>query len=91
MAGVDDPAKAGFVLGSSRRRGAPSDAVAWGEPAVEVPAPLDALRSLVAERRALDELVDEQVRVCAASGASWASIADVLGVSRQAVHKRYAG
>jgi DNA-directed RNA polymerase specialized sigma24 family protein len=53
--------------------------------------PEEALASVVALRRLADRLeraaVDEAVR----QGWTWARIAEALGVTRQAVHKRHAG
>ncbi|MDJ0954695.1 MAG: hypothetical protein QNJ81_13540 [Acidimicrobiia bacterium] len=53
--------------------------------------PLDALEDL----ETLDEFVADysQARVddARAAGASWAEIADKLGVTRQAAHKRFGG
>jgi hypothetical protein len=47
------------------------------------------LRAVVALRRLLEQLERVQVENARASGWSWQSIADALGVSRQAVHKKY--
>jgi DNA-directed RNA polymerase specialized sigma24 family protein len=40
-------------------------------------------------RRLLEHLEDTQVRRARELGWSWQEIADVLGVSRQAVHKKH--
>ena len=62
--------------------------------AAELPPPTDpaaALAAVVALRRRAEQLeyaaVDEAVR----QGWTWAQIAQALGVSRQAAHKRHAG
>lgn len=48
------------------------------------------LRAVAALRRLLETLELLQVERALASGASWAEIAGHLGVSRQAVHRKYA-
>ena len=56
--------------------------------------PLDQLaqaaRSAVELEDMADALLGHFVEACRASGCSWADISDVLGVSRQAAHKRFA-
>jgi DNA-directed RNA polymerase specialized sigma24 family protein len=47
------------------------------------------LRAVRALRRLLEHLEETQVRRARAEGWSWQDIADVLGVSRQAVHKKH--
>ena len=47
------------------------------------------LRAVRALRRLLEHLEDTQVRRAREQGWSWQEIAEVLGVSRQAVHKKY--
>ena len=47
------------------------------------------LRSVAALRRLLEALEQAQVRNARAAGWSWQEIAQELGVSRQAVHKKY--
>lgn len=47
------------------------------------------LRSVAALRRLLEQLEAVQVRSARAQGWSWQEIAAELGVSRQAVHKKY--
>ena len=51
--------------------------------------PRTGLRAVRALRRLLEHLEDSQVRRARALGWSWQEIADVLGVSRQAVHKKH--
>ena len=51
--------------------------------------PKTGLRAVRALRRLLDHLEETQVRRARALGWSWQEIADVLGVSRQAVHKKH--
>lgn len=48
------------------------------------------LRAVAALRRLLETLEYGQVRSALADGASWSDIAADLGVSRQAVHRKYA-
>ena len=47
------------------------------------------LRAVRALRRLVEHLEETQVRRARAEGWSWQEIADVLGVSRQAVHKKH--
>ena len=51
--------------------------------------PLVGLRAVVALRRLADTLELRQVEAGLAAGHSWSEIADALGVTRQAVHKKY--
>jgi DNA-directed RNA polymerase specialized sigma24 family protein len=55
------------------------------------PDPVVGLRAVAALRRLLDTLEDLQVANARSMGWSWQDIAEVLGVSRQAVHKKHAG
>ncbi|SDQ44528.1 hypothetical protein [Quadrisphaera sp. DSM 44207] len=48
------------------------------------------LRAVAALRRLLETLELRQVEQALAHGASWSDIAAELGVTRQAVHKKYA-
>ena len=60
---------------------------------IRVPDPADpeaALAAVVALRRLADRLEHDAVEHAVAQGWTWARVADVLGVSRQAVHKRHA-
>ena len=52
--------------------------------------PATGLRAVAALRRLLEQLEATQVASARASGWSWQEIAEVLGVSRQAVHKKHA-
>lgn len=52
--------------------------------------PEDALAAVVALRRKADQMEREAVGKALALGWSWADIAQALGVSRQAAHKRLA-
>lgn len=47
------------------------------------------LRAVAALRRLLEHLESAQVRSARAEGWPWQQIADELGVSRQAVHKKH--
>jgi DNA-directed RNA polymerase specialized sigma24 family protein len=51
--------------------------------------PRTGLRAVRALRRLLEHLEVTQVRRARTLGWSWQEIADVLGVSRQAVHKKH--
>ena len=53
--------------------------------------PLEALGQIAALERQLDSETEIQVRRARVQGCSWEVIAAALGVSRQAVHKRFAG
>jgi ATP-dependent Clp protease ATP-binding subunit ClpA len=55
----------------------------------EAAAPLDALRLASELRRELDAFEHEQVALALAEGETFASIARDLGLSRQAVHRRF--
>jgi len=52
--------------------------------------PATGLAAVVALRRLADRLEDSQVERAMRSGWSWAEVAEVLGVTRQAVHKKHA-
>jgi DNA-directed RNA polymerase specialized sigma24 family protein len=51
--------------------------------------PREGLEAVVALRRTLEALEAAQVENAFVAGWSWAQIAEVLGVSRQAVHKKH--
>jgi DNA-directed RNA polymerase specialized sigma24 family protein len=53
--------------------------------------PREGLEAVVALRRMLEALEAAQVENAFVAGWSWAQIAEVLGVSKQAVHKKHAG
>ncbi|QNE18900.1 hypothetical protein F1D05_14515 [Kribbella qitaiheensis] len=48
------------------------------------------LAAAVALRRLADRLEDSQVEEAMRTGWSWSDVAEVLGVTRQAVHKKHA-
>lgn len=52
--------------------------------------PREGLEAVVALRRMLEGLEAAQVENAFVAGWSWAGIAEVLGVSKQAVHKKHA-
>jgi len=51
--------------------------------------PADGLAAVVALRELADRLEDAQVEAALREGWSWPQIAQALGVSRQAVHKKH--
>jgi hypothetical protein len=62
-------------------------------PGVEVPVspdPADALASVVALRRLADRIEDAAVEQAMRAGWNWPQVAEALGVTRQAVHKKHA-
>jgi len=52
--------------------------------------PAEGLAAVVALRRLADRLEAGQVERAISDGWSWSDVADALGVSRQAVHKKHA-
>lgn len=52
--------------------------------------PATGLRAVAALRRLLAQLEEIHVRNARGEGWTWQEIADAIGVSRQAVHKKYA-
>jgi hypothetical protein len=52
--------------------------------------PADGLAAVVALRRLADRLEDGEVERAVRDGWTWALIAEALGVTRQAVHKKHA-
>jgi DNA-directed RNA polymerase specialized sigma24 family protein len=52
--------------------------------------PREGLEAVVALRQTLEALEAAQVENAFVAGWSWAQIAEVLGVSKQAVHKKHA-
>ncbi len=52
--------------------------------------PREGLEAVVALRRLLEMLEAAQVENAFVAGWTWAEIAEVLGVSKQAVHKKHA-
>jgi hypothetical protein len=52
--------------------------------------PADQLASAVALRRLADRLEDDGVERALRDGWGWSRIAEALGVTRQAVHKKHA-
>ncbi len=53
--------------------------------------PRSGLRATAMARGALERVEAVQVRRARAQGRTWAEIAEALGVSKQAVHKKYGG
>lgn len=62
-------------------------------PPISTPDPLgevaDGLAAVVALRELADRLEDAEVEHALRDGWSWTQIADALGVTRQAVHKKH--
>ena len=54
-------------------------------------APLELVEDIPILEAFVDDFADARIADARAAGASWADIAQRLGVSRQAVHKRFAG
>lgn len=52
--------------------------------------PADGLAAVVAMRRLADRLEDAEVERAVRDGWTWSLIAEALGVTRQAVHKKHA-
>lgn len=52
--------------------------------------PTEALAAVVALRRLADRLERASVQAAVDQGWSWVQIAEALGVSKQAVHKKFA-
>lgn len=52
--------------------------------------PREGLEAVVALRRLLEALEAAQVENAILAGWSWAQVAEILGVSKQAVHKKHA-
>jgi predicted ArsR family transcriptional regulator len=52
--------------------------------------PGDGLAAVVALRRLADRLEDAEVERALRAGWSWSQVAEALGVTRQAVHKKHA-
>jgi hypothetical protein len=52
--------------------------------------PTEALATVVALRRLADQLEDAAVEQAMRTGWSWPDVAEALGVTRQAVHKKHA-
>jgi hypothetical protein len=55
-----------------------------------VPDPADALAAAVALRRLADRVEDDAVRRALQTGWSWSEVAEALGVTKQAAHKKHA-
>ncbi|MDP9292990.1 MAG: hypothetical protein M3O90_00970 [Actinomycetota bacterium] len=52
--------------------------------------PADSLAAVVALRRLADRMEDAEVERALRDGWTWAQVAEALGVTRQAVHKKHA-
>ncbi|WP_172120144.1 hypothetical protein [Actinomyces faecalis] len=58
--------------------------------AADTTSPQAGLRAVAALRRLTDSLELAQVEAALTAGLGWSQIAEQLGVTRQAVHKKYA-
>lgn len=56
----------------------------------EIQEPADALAAVAALRRLADQLEDAAVEHAMREGWSWPQVAEALGITRQAVHKKHA-
>lgn len=56
----------------------------------ELPDPADGLAAVVALRRLADRLEEAEVERALREGWTWSHVAEALGVTRQAVHKKHA-
>lgn len=65
------------------------DAVQLAATASDTSTPVQGLRAVASLRAVVDSLELRQVEQALRSGESWSSIAAALGVTRQAVHKKY--
>ncbi|MFW5417714.1 hypothetical protein J0910_13965 [Nocardiopsis sp. CNT-189] len=65
------------------------DAVQLAATASDTSAPVEGLRAVSSLRTLVDTLELLQVEQALRAGESWSSIAAALGVTRQAVHKKY--
>ncbi|GAA1097528.1 hypothetical protein GCM10009605_37280 [Nocardiopsis composta] len=72
-------------------RGMEQDRVAQLAESVNDESPINALIATVALREEVERLLSLHVRRARAQGATWSEIAMVLGISKQAVHKKYGG
>jgi hypothetical protein len=60
------------------------------EDAAQLDDPRQSLRAVAALRRLLEQLETSHVERALRAGWTWAQVADELGVSKQAVHQKYA-
>jgi biotin operon repressor len=58
--------------------------------AEEIPDSADRLAAVVALRRLADQLEDAAVEQAMRDGWTWPQVAEALGITRQAVHKKHA-
>lgn len=66
------------------------DAQALALAAADIADPRAGLRAVASLRVLTETLELRQVEAALRSGSSWQDVADALGVSRQAVHRKYA-
>jgi hypothetical protein len=65
------------------------DAMELAATASDTSAPVAGLRAVASLRTLVDALESRQVEEALRAGETWSSIAAALGVTRQAVHKKY--
>ncbi len=75
---------------SRKSRGPQDEAVRLARRAATPGEPIDSLRAIADLRRRLDALEADRVDAALQTGASWRVIADAIGVSRQAAHRKHA-
>ena len=66
------------------------DAMTTAATAADTKDPVAGLRAVTALRRLTDTLELAQVEAALGQGLGWSTIAELLGVTRQAVHKKHA-
>lgn len=71
--------------------GTGSERVSQLAESVDDESPMNALMAAAALRAEAERLLSLHVRRARAEGATWSEIAMVLGISKQAVHKKYGG
>jgi hypothetical protein len=77
-------------LASRTTRARPNETVRLARQAAAAAGPTEALRTIALLRKHLETLEAEQVDAALKTGYSWRLIAEALGVSRQAAHRRHA-
>lgn len=81
---------AGTSTAGTRARGSRAEATRLARQLAAAAGPTESLRAITDLRRHLDALEAEQVRGALELGCSWRMIAEALGVTRQAAHRKHA-